>query len=370
MSRIFYDPGAFPDGFWGEEKPDFIARCLLRLRAEKPGLDCFFAGGIPSDSEAGQGPQQTFRITQKSPYPTNRKGPGWGFGFFRSGEKGPGADLRVLHAQAWRSRIPLPFAIWVPGPAFPEESARTKRQWEKPFHAASAIFTDSPYHRTKLIERFTLPEEKVVVLPGAADEDLTPLQGKEREAVKYLYASAKEYFWIDQPDLNPVQLEWLLKSFAYFKKKQRTNMQLVITRVSEKTMDRFAAKASTFLYREDLHFYPSLSGNQRAGLLGACYGWIQPFGVRSAVNILNTFQTRVPLLVADEPSHREIAGNACLYLTGSQYPQLGELMILLFKDENLRNQLLERGRLRLGEMGWEKNTELLWEGLRRSLQAV
>jgi glycosyltransferase involved in cell wall biosynthesis len=60
---------------------------------------------------------------------------------------------------------------------------------------------------------------------------------------------------------------------------------------------------------------------------------------------------------------QEIAGDAALYVDPSDQTDIAEKMMRLYKDENLRNQLVEKGRNVCRQYNPEQSAALLWQAI-------
>jgi glycosyltransferase involved in cell wall biosynthesis len=56
----------------------------------------------------------------------------------------------------------------------------------------------------------------------------------------------------------------------------------------------------------------------------------------------------------------EIGGNAALYVNPDEPNDLAEKMQLIYKDENLRSKLIEKGLRQAATFNWNTATEKVW----------
>jgi glycosyltransferase involved in cell wall biosynthesis len=367
MMRVILDCRTLTGDFHTYEANRFLVDCLLRLEGGEAGLDCLFLKSGPDD------PATTPIIPVSNLiFDRSFRGP-WGFNFGLGGGlpdllKRFHADFLIGDPGIRTTGLPVPYGLWIPGHQIPRGRAKPKRKWGRALAGAALVLTDSDYHRRWILQRFSLSENKVVALQGAADENFLPLSGAEREKVKEQYTGSKEYFIVTQTCRDQDGLLYLLKSFSIFKKKQKSNMQLVVTGAEQGTLRLFSGKKETFRYRNDLHFLGPLPVPELARLLAASYGVLQPFSGSSPLSLLDAFQTRVPVIASQQGPLPEIAGDSALYISGKDPEELAAQMISLYKDENLRDGLIEKGRIRLGRFGWEKNIIPLRQAIQRAVQ--
>ena len=124
-------------------------------------------------------------------------------------------------------------------------------------------------------------------------------------------------------------------------------MQLVFATRESVVDPFFLGKLESFKYRSDVHVCKNLDDEGLNRLISASYGLVHSFVTdESGHTILNAFKSQVPLIVAEDPVSKELAADAALYANGQDIELLAAQMMLLYKDEQLRKQLIEKGNAR------------------------
>ena len=59
----------------------------------------------------------------------------------------------------------------------------------------------------------------------------------------------------------------------------------------------------------------------------------------------------------------EIGEDAALYFDPHDVKDMGEKLMLIYKDENLRSRLIEKGKEISRKYSWERTADLLWESI-------
>jgi glycosyltransferase involved in cell wall biosynthesis len=72
------------------------------------------------------------------------------------------------------------------------------------------------------------------------------------------------------------------------------------------------------------------------------------------ITILQALACGVPAIASDIPVLREVAGEAALFFNPHDKNDIAKIMEKLVVDENLKNELIERGLERVKEFSWEK----------------
>lgn len=259
------------------------------------------------------------------------------------------ADIFIGPCISSRTKIPQFLFIAEDG-ASNKKQGKLVKKWLPAFFArATRIITTSEIRRNKIIDQYKIIPEKISSIYPPADPQFQPMNWEEKEAVKKQFSEGKEFF------LAPVQLNNhndlinLLKAFSFFKKRQKSNMQLLIITDAEKNP---AVKSlSSYKYRDDVKLLYGLLTPAIAKLAAAAYTFIDVEGNVSVS--INALRTHVPLILPDKELMHGFFKDASLYCNFEQVEHTAQQMMLVFKDENKRNELIENARLRSQEFELE-----------------
>jgi glycosyltransferase involved in cell wall biosynthesis len=329
---------------------------------------------------------------------TRRAFPGWtGWRIWYDGQiprlaKKYRADLVMTTAGIATSSMRIPQCVWMPERANPEEEAKKSpslyraRLAESLFRAA-AVFCFSEKDKAFLAGRTPGPgNDKIIVLSPVADAASIPLSPEEKEKAKADYAGGKEYFLAAIPGAGQKEsagqkdLINLLKAFSLFKKRQRSNMQLILIgkrqgpdrqgRSFSGPEGELAEKLATYKYREEVHWFEGRPEDQ-ARITAAAYAVVFPFGGGAlGMALLSAWKAEVPVIVPSAGSLPEIAGEAALPGSPDNPTQLATQLMLLYKDEALRRDLIEKGKTRLRSFSGERPADAVWRGIRMATDII
>ena len=105
-------------------------------------------------------------------------------------------------------------------------------------------------------------------------------------------------------------------------------------------------------------------------LIGSAYALIRPNqqdGV--AGSLLEAMNCHIPVIASADLVTKEIAGDAVLYANTNDYTDVAEKMMLLYKDESLRNNLVEKGQKVIEKYNWDKTADALWQSIQKAYAA-
>jgi glycosyltransferase involved in cell wall biosynthesis len=85
------------------------------------------------------------------------------------------------------------------------------------------------------------------------------------------------------------------------------------------------------------------------------------------IALLNTWKAGVPVIAVDAGLLQEMAGGAALGVVAGDPASLAAQLMLIYKDEQLRRDLISKGFERLDAYSRERSLKVLWDGIGREL---
>ena len=243
-----------------------------------------------------------------------------------------------------------------------------KKYTAKFLSKAKSIATVSEFSKQDIITQYNTEATKIDVVFSGTNEIFQPVSNELKERTKNNYTEGKEYFiyaGLIHPRKNLVNL---LKAFSVFKKRQQTNMKLVLTGKVAPKYESFMQNLKSYKYRDDVVTIGIVEETQLVQLIGSAYGMIYPslyegFGMP----VLEAMQCEVPVITTANSSMQEIAKDAALYADAGSYTDIADKMMLLYKDENRRKELIQKGILLAKQYSWNNTAELLWQSIIKAI---
>ncbi|HKO81494.1 MAG TPA: glycosyltransferase family 1 protein [Chitinophagaceae bacterium] len=243
-----------------------------------------------------------------------------------------------------------------------------KRYTKRFLQKADSIVTFSEILQKRILSLNAIKKEKIIIVRGAAREVFYPVSESEKEETKKKYTDGKNYFvYIGtiQPQKNLINL---LKAFSVFKKRQKSDWKLVLAGSTTPGYKNFSDKLKTYKHRADV---VTISANEGEApeLIGSAYAFIFPsFGEGLGTQILGAMNSHIPVITSENSAMQEIAGDAALYINPAEHKDIADKMMLLYKDETLRNNLIEKGKLVAAHYTWEKAADLFWQSILKAIK--
>jgi len=234
---------------------------------------------------------------------------------------------------------------------------------------AKRIATVSTFSKDDISKRYGIAPANIDVVYNGAHDEYKPLSHAEREEVKKQYAGGCEYFVFAgalHPRKNIVNL---LKAFVIFKKRQPTNMKLVIAGRPAWKYEEVEQMRAEMPFKDDVQWIGYMNVDQLSKVIGGAYllvyaSLFEGFGIP----ILEAFQCNVPAIVSNTSSMPEVAGEAALLVDPSDPEDIAAKMHLLYKDEALRKQLIIKAQEQVKKFDWNSSAEKLWDSMMKCVE--
>jgi len=86
--------------------------------------------------------------------------------------------------------------------------------------------------------------------------------------------------------------------------------------------------------------------------------------------VLEAMKCHVPVIALTNPVIKEIAGDAALYVNPDDPADIAEKIMQLYKDETLRNNLVEIGKAVVMNHSWNRAADAVWQSIQKAYTAV
>ena len=233
---------------------------------------------------------------------------------------------------------------------------------------ANVVATVSAFSKTDIVNQYKIPADKIVIVGSAAKPIFKPVNWEEREKIKDMYAAGHEYFLFVGGIHPRKNLMNLLKAYSIFKKWQKSNMKLLVAGKKGWMSDDVFEKLKTYKYREEIILLNYLPEEELANVVAAAYAVVYPsFFEGFGVPILEAMNCEVPVLTSSAGSMPEVGGDAALYADPSTPQAIADNMKLIFKDEQLRSRLIEKGKLQAAKFSWNQTAIVMWQAVERAI---
>ncbi len=234
---------------------------------------------------------------------------------------------------------------------------------------ASRIVTVSEYSRADISRTYTIPEEKIDVCYNGASDKFVPLPADEQLRMRTMFAGGSPYF-IMVGSLHPRKnIVTALKAFDLFRKQNPCDAKLVIVGPAWFGTREIKSMHGKMEYKSDVIFTGRVPDNILHGLLASSLALLfVPHFEGFGIPVLEAMYSDVPVIASDVTSLPEVAGDAALYVHPDDPVSVADAMTLIWNREEIRRDLIEKGRIRRSLFSWDRTTDLLWQSLETVLK--
>lgn len=209
------------------------------------------------------------------------------------------------------------------------------------------IFVFTAFTKKEIRKAYPSAKAPILILSIPVKEELVPTDEDARDIVRYHFTQGDAYFLCTLPIHDSANIIPLLKGFSLFKKRTNSNMKLVFTGVKGGFSKAVLLAIETYKYRNDLVFLDNLSERDHQDLLCSAYALVHPCKwERFGLPILDALKAGVAVLTAEDSSMSELAGMAGMFFNEKDASDIGEKLIRVYNDEQMRSEMIGTGLLR------------------------
>lgn len=232
---------------------------------------------------------------------------------------------------------------------------------------ASMVITGSQFLKTEIINRYKSAPGKIAVIYPGSYEIPAVFSIEERESIKEKYAEGNEYYVYAGPIDPGKNLMNLLKAFSALKKRQKSSMRLVVVSRQAQQYEELIASLQLFRFKDDVTLLTSQPAIEVTRIIASSYAMIYVPFVEDTFSVLFTaMNAEVPIVASSTGSMPELCEEAALYAQPESFKEIAVKMMDLFKDENLRKKLIEKGKEQVKKFNLEKAAELFWLTIKKT----
>jgi glycosyltransferase involved in cell wall biosynthesis len=243
-----------------------------------------------------------------------------------------------------------------------------KKNIPKFLQKAKTIVTVSEFSKKDIIDQYKTDPKKIDVVYSASKENFKLVSADVKQSIKNKYTAGTEYFLYTGAIHPRKNLVNLLKAFSIFKKRQQSNLKLVLAGRLAWKYDSFLESLRKYKYRDDVILLGYIAEEELVKIMASAYALVYPsFFEGFGVPVLEAMNCDVPVITSANSSMQEIAKDAALYTDANSFEDIAEKMMLIYKDESLRSKLIEKGRFIAQQYSWQKTAELLWQSIQKTV---
>ena len=222
------------------------------------------------------------------------------------------------------------------------EKWNEKKWLKRNLPADLKIVVFSEFTANLLRTNYPKTRSHITVRQPAVDKSYHPIDDDAKDVVRYRETGGDAYYLYRGPIHPAAELKNLLKGFSIFKKKMGSNMKLVLCGPISKKSKALIASLDTYKYKEDVIIKHDVL--EDADLIAASYALVHPCRwERFGFSVLKAIKSGVAVLTVENSAMSEFAGMAGMFFNEKNPDDIGEKLIRIFKDEQMRQDMIGTG---------------------------
>jgi glycosyltransferase involved in cell wall biosynthesis len=234
---------------------------------------------------------------------------------------------------------------------------------------ATRLATVSEYSKADLINKYNIPADKIDLVYNGCNESFNAVDNAQQIKIREKYSNGKPYF-VFVGSLHPRKnLKNLFLAFDILRNKN-IELKLLIVGAKRWWTKEINSTYESLKYKADVVFTGRLDSQNLNDVISSALAMtyvsnFEGFGIP----ILEAFGCETPLITSNITSMPEIAGDAALLIDPASPKSIADAMFLIATDENLRQELIAKGRKRKELFSWQKSADLLWKCVEKAMEA-
>lgn len=233
--------------------------------------------------------------------------------------------------------------------------------FKKYAHIAKRIGTVSEYSKKDICSLYQINEDKCGVVYNGVNELFKPIDNVLAEKTRQKYTNGKNYFFFIGALHPRKNISRLIEAFAVFKEKTNSDFKLVLAGNKKWWTGEMENTYQNCVYKADIVFPGRVPQDDLFHLMASAYALSYvPYFEGFGIPIIEAMKSETAVITSNITSMPEIAGNAALLTDPLNVLSIAEAMSTLFTNPQLRNKLIENGKIQADKFSWDATSQKVW----------
>jgi len=230
------------------------------------------------------------------------------------------------------------------------------------------MLTVSEFNKHDIHDVYGTPLDKISVAYNGVSEFFQPITEAQKQAVRDQYSEGQPYFTFVgtiQPRKN---LDNLLRAFDQFKTETSSPAKLLIVGKKGWQYDEIFRVYENMTHKAEVIFTGPRYGAELNALYAASIAMtFVPYYEGFGIPIVEAMRADTAVLCANVTCMPEVYGDAAYEVDPFSVEQIATGLKRLYTEPDLREGLIEKGRIRHQRYTWDKTYEAVWAALEKFL---
>ena len=148
-------------------------------------------------------------------------------------------------------------------------------------------------------------------------------------------------------------------------------MQLIIASQNDSEDIAFVESLKSYKYRDEIKLLTNLDESSMIEITASAYACINIAPLHNDIaTLLNAMQCEVPVIAGNLHLAIEVLGQAALFANPSVPENIAEKLMLLYKDENKRTDLMQKAAEQSAKYSLNKTADQLWQNIQTTIMTT
>lgn len=234
---------------------------------------------------------------------------------------------------------------------------------------ANRIATVSNFSKYDIIQKYDCQETKIDVVFNGASDIFKPINDGQKAFIKQRFTNGSDFFIYVGALHQRKNISSLLKAFDKYKKTYNSDIKLVIVGRKFWPHKEMEDSYNNMDHKNEVVFTGRLADTDLANTLASAtalvyISYFEGFGIP----LIEAMKCGVPVITSNKSSLPEVAGEAGMIVDPFDINGIADAMNKIAKDNNLRENLIEKAQIQLNKFSWPKSASLLWESIEKTIK--
>lgn len=231
-------------------------------------------------------------------------------------------------------------------------------------HRANRIATVSQFSKEDIVGTYNVTPSSIDVVYNGSHSFYHPWNEEVDDSTRSVFTGGNPYFLFVSTIIRRKNLTNTLLAFDHYKESHPDTSKLVVVGNRTWWQDELKSAYDLMRHKDDVIFLGRVSSESLSRLMSAALALVYvSFFEGFGIPILEAFYAETAVITSNCTSMPEIAGDAALLVDPHDVSQIASAMHSVASDSSLRQQLIERGRIRRQSFSWDISATLLWNSL-------
>ena len=234
---------------------------------------------------------------------------------------------------------------------------------------AARLATVSEFSKRDLQNFYGIAEDKIDVVYNGSSSLYSPMDEDAKRSVKSEFSHGCDYFLFVGLIHQRKNLANEFRAFDRFKQNDTRNMKFVVVGDKKWWHGEIEDAYLAMKHKEDVIFLGRQSQDVLCRLMSAATALVYAsFFEGFGIPILEAFNAETAVVTSKVTSMPEVAGDAALLVDPHSVEEICAAMTRLAEDENLRQELIEKGREQRQRFSWDRTADALWQTIEKTME--